>query len=116
MKMNKKEEWLEVQVPNKWENISLETVLTNKWQVPRGLLHELRMNKGVTLDSNIVSWNTALQTGQRLLIHLYKPESDNLIPEYMDVELVYEDDHLLIANKPPNYGYPSGRTPDKREL
>jgi len=100
MEMMKKGEWLDVHVPNEWKDIRIETLLTNTWQVPRGLLHELRTKKGVILDGKALPWNTVLQPGQRLSLHLFRPEEDQLVPDYMNIEPVYEDDHLLIVNKP----------------
>lgn len=100
MKMTKKGEWLEILIPEKWENKSIEAILVQVWKTPRNLLHQLRMEKGVNKNGEAVSWKTCLATGDRLQIHLFKDEEYGVQPEYIEIEPIFEDDHLLIVNKP----------------
>lgn len=100
MKMRKKGEWLEILIPATWENETIENILLQTWKFPRNQLHQLRMEKGVKQNGEAVSWKTALQTGDKLQIHLFKEEDYGVQPEYQEIEPVYEDDHLLIVNKP----------------
>lgn len=100
MKMTKKGEWLEILIPEKWGNKSIEVILAQVWKTPRSQLHQLRMEKGVKKNGEAVSWKTCLATGDRLQIHLFKDEEYGVQPEYIKIDPIFEDDHLLIVNKP----------------
>jgi 23S rRNA pseudouridine1911/1915/1917 synthase len=41
-----------------------------------------------------------MQPGDKIEITLPKPPPEKAKPEKMDLDVVYEDDHLLIVNKP----------------
>jgi 23S rRNA pseudouridine1911/1915/1917 synthase len=43
----------------------------------------------------------ALETGQRVRVTLPKPEPSSLEPESIPLSIVYEDDDLLVVDKPP---------------
>lgn len=100
MKMSKKGEWLEILIPAAWDNESIENILIQLWKISRNQLHQLRMEKGVKCNGEAVSWKTPLKSGNRIQIHLFKDEDYGVQPEYREIEPVYEDDHLLIVNKP----------------
>ncbi|WP_453990780.1 RluA family pseudouridine synthase [Bacillus nitroreducens] len=94
-------EWLEVSVPSSWEGKTIEDVLKNHWVVPKQMLHQLRMEKGTKLNGEFSPWNTPLKVNDRFQIHLFREEEFGVLPEFVpDLHILYEDDHLLIANKP----------------
>jgi 23S rRNA pseudouridine1911/1915/1917 synthase len=41
-----------------------------------------------------------LKAGDRVCIHIPEPEPLDLVPENIPLEILYEDEHLLIVNKP----------------
>ena len=45
METKKKGEWCEMTVPAKWNGISIESLLKIEWEIPKKLLHQLRMEK-----------------------------------------------------------------------
>ncbi|MBP1934594.1 RluA family pseudouridine synthase [Ammoniphilus resinae] len=96
----RKGEWLEIGIPQDWEGLTVEDLLKVKWNAPKGLVHQLRMEKGVRLNGDALSWKQPLQAGERIWIHLFTEEDFDVKPEPIDFAIVYEDDHLLIANKP----------------
>lgn len=103
MKTKKNNAWCEVFITEGQENQTIEAYLKNVWQFPKKLLHELRMEKGFKLNSEIKPWNTALSIGDKVEILLFKDEEYDVIPQKQELDICFEDDHLLIVNKP--YGY-----------
>lgn len=99
LKTGKQGEWLIVTVPTSWIGLTIEQMLKDKWQTPKTLQHQFRMNKSVKLNGEITPWNTSLKQDDRLHVQLFKEEEFGVEPEYMDIEVLYEDDHLLIVNK-----------------
>lgn len=94
-------EWFEVSVPSDWEGITIEDVLKNIWSMPKQMLHQLRMEKGAKLNGETMNWNTPLKQNDKLQVHLFVEEDYGVQPEYVeDLQILFEDDHLLIANKP----------------
>ena len=100
METKKKGEWCEITVPAKWNGISIESLLKIEWEIPKKLLHQLRMEKGVTVNGEQRRWNELLKEDEKLQVHMFMEEEYGVEPEYGELDVVYEDDHVLIVNKP----------------
>ncbi|EOW9526864.1 RluA family pseudouridine synthase [Bacillus cytotoxicus] len=100
MKTNKKGEWCEITVPSKWNGISIEFLLKEIWCVPKKILHQLRMEKSVIINKDQKRWSELLKEGDKLQVHMFIPEEYGVIPEFGELDVVFEDDHVLIVNKP----------------
>jgi len=90
----------ELTIPKSWNNRTIAEIFSDKWQVPKKLLHEWRMTKAVLLNGKHVPFSAELSSGDKLQISLFKEQDYGVEPTYIDVEILYEDDHLLVANKP----------------
>ncbi|HPC05959.1 MAG TPA: RluA family pseudouridine synthase [Anaerolineaceae bacterium] len=67
----------------------------------RSRLQALIKDGQVLIDGLVVSkMSTPVTQGQRVDITLPPPEPSELIPEHIPLDIVYEDEHLLIVNKP----------------
>ena len=100
MEMKRKGEWCEIVVPVKWSGISIDSLLKEEWGIPKKLLHQLRMNKGVVVNGEQKRWNELLQAGDKLQVQMFAEEEYGVQPEFGDLEVIFEDDHVLIVNKP----------------
>jgi len=58
------------------------------------------MNKAVAVNGDFLPWTTALREGDSLSIRLSTHENDQIIPSIHSLDVLFEDDHLLIVNKP----------------
>ncbi|MFD1360691.1 RluA family pseudouridine synthase [Lentibacillus salinarum] len=99
MNIIKKGEWAEVLIPSKWNAYTIESFLQKNWQVPKKLLHELRIKRGIKLNGDIVPWDAKLIPSKKLQVYMFPKEEYGLKPTFLDVDILYEDDHILIANK-----------------
>lgn len=68
----------------------------------RTRLHALMKEGLVTQGGKKLSPNDRLKPNQTVILHLPEPEKLELVPEQIDIEILYEDEHLLIVNKPPS--------------
>ncbi|MBY7123239.1 RluA family pseudouridine synthase [Bacillus sp. 16GRE42] len=100
METKKKGEWCEITVPVKWNGISIDSLLKIEWEIPKKLLHQLRMEKGITVNGEQKRWNELLKEGDKLQVHMFMEEEYDVEPQYGELDVVYEDDHVLIVNKP----------------
>ena len=100
MKTNRKGEWFELIVPSNWVGVTIEDLLRKKWGGPKKQIHLLRMEKAVLLNGIVPNWNTPLTKGDRLHIKFFENLDFGVIPVCYDLDILYEDDHLLVINKP----------------
>ncbi|CAM3782521.1 RluA family pseudouridine synthase [Mesobacillus thioparans] len=97
---NKRGNWFEITVPEEWEKHTLETLFKEVWKAPKKLVHTFRMEKSVLLNGQVPDWTLPLRKNERLSLELFTDEEPTFIPEYLDVEVIHEDDHLIVFNKP----------------
>lgn len=65
-------------------------------------IHELRMSQDVFLNHKSVAQNfqIILQKGDQLMFPFFIDETPDFIPEDIPIDIVYEDEFLLVVNKP----------------
>ncbi|MBM7694259.1 23S rRNA pseudouridine1911/1915/1917 synthase [Peribacillus deserti] len=98
IKTEKKGSSLHIWVPEKWAGYSVEQVFTEYWRVPKKMAHEWRMGKKVVLRGRPAVWSEILQKGDLLQVPLlYAEEKER--ETYMDIQVLYEDDHVIVVNK-----------------
>lgn len=100
MLTKKKGEWMELLVPEEWSGHTIEQILKGIWQVPKGPLHQLRMGKGVKINGEVYPWSKEVAAGDRFQVQLFPKEELGVVPSFIEFDILYEDDHLLIVNKP----------------
>lgn len=100
MEMKRKGEWLEITIPSTWENSTIDDLFRTIWQAPKKLIHSFRMNNMVKINDSQANWTSLLKRNDRLQIQLFSEEEFGVIPTYMDIDVLYEDDHLVVINKP----------------
>ncbi|MDQ0273629.1 RluA family pseudouridine synthase [Cytobacillus purgationiresistens] len=93
-------DWFEITVPKDWEGVTSEDLFKKFWKAPKTITHQMRMAKDVTLGGQPVNWSTPLAMGDKLQLRLFKEETVDINPYYYDLEVLFEDDHLAIFNKP----------------
>lgn len=82
--------------------------------VSRAQVQRLIRQGLVVLEGETVRPSTPVQPGMKVLVQIPAPASDTVAPEPIPLEVVYEDDDLLVVNKPagmvvhPAYGHRGG--------
>ena len=71
-----------------------------KYHFSRKQKHLLKMEKRITVNDQIVVHNITLHENDCICIDCFKEEEDNLTSYPYDLEILYEDDIILIVNKP----------------
>ena len=93
-------DWFELTLPPAWEGFSIEQILKDLWHSPKKQVHKMRMEKGVKVNGEIIPWTKPLKAGDKMQIQFFNDEEFGVIPAFIDVEVLYEDDHLIVLNKP----------------
>ncbi len=102
IKTSRKGEWLEIIIPEEWDGTSVQDLFRTIWNAPKKLTHSLRMEKGVRINGQGADWTVSLNQNDRLDIRLFSEQDFGIQPSYHDIAILYEDDHLLVVNKPSN--------------
>jgi 23S rRNA pseudouridine1911/1915/1917 synthase len=100
MKTRKIGERFDLVIPNDWKNVTIETILRNHWQAPKKLVHSMRMKGDVTVNGKLTSWTSPLLQGDILQIRLFKEVEYDVPPTYGELDVLFEDEHLIVVNKP----------------
>ena len=87
-------------VENKtYQNIN--QILSLEFKISTRLKNKLIRNKKITLNGNVVDTRTSINNGDKLVIDFnYSEDNSNIIPKEMPLDIIYEDDWLLVINKP----------------
>ena len=100
LKINKNDKYSNITVPNKWVGRTIEDLLKTELHVPKKMLHHWRMNKSLYYKEETLPWSVKVTPGDTLSIPIYE-EEDNPIPSLdLPLDILYEDEDILVINKP----------------
>jgi len=100
MKMDKSDIWFDLKIPEKWDKITVDQLFRKVWAAPKKIIHQFRMEKCVKVNGENAIWERPLQTGDFLQIALFQEEDFGVLPDAIEIDVLYEDEHLLVVNKP----------------
>lgn len=81
----------------------LDSFLTEKCpEMTRSLIQKQIENGNVTVNDKIYAKNYKLKNNDKIILLVPDPETMEAKPENIPLEIVYEDDDLLVVNKPKN--------------
>lgn len=68
--------------------------------ITRAMVQKLIENGSITVNGNTTKNNYKLKIGDCIEIALEEPQEANIVAENIALDIVYEDKHLLVVNKP----------------
>ena len=84
---------------NKYQNIN--KILKQEFHISSRLLHKLIAHKHIFLNNVITDTRNIVTSGDIVTVNLdFEEESENIISTQIDLNIIYEDDALLVLNKP----------------
>lgn len=87
------------------ENINND-IRIDKWiceqhqEISRSMLQKLLKDNQVTVNGKFVSKSYKISNGDVISLEIPEPVELDVLPENIPIEIVYEDDDLLVVNKP----------------
>jgi 23S rRNA pseudouridine1911/1915/1917 synthase len=102
LKTTRKGNWIEIITSKNWAGKTIEEIFRKEWGVPKKLTHLFRMEHKVLVNGNKSNWTLPLEIGDKILLNLFE-EVVPLMPldNFYDIQVLYEDDHVIVFNKPP---------------
>ncbi|HPZ42578.1 MAG TPA: RluA family pseudouridine synthase [Bacillota bacterium] len=92
---------LERQVTAAEAGLSIEQFLRNVLGFSRSMVRRLKRLSGVLLNGQPVILSRRLKAGDRISVALQFNEFTNVLPQPIPIDFVFEDEHILVVNKPP---------------
>lgn len=81
--------------------ITINQILQNELKISSRLLFKLIKNNKISLNENICDTRAIPDIGDIISIDFnYEEDNSNIIPTKMELNIIYEDDWLLVVNKP----------------
>lgn len=87
-----------VQLPESGQR--LDTFISKKTGITRSQIKKLIEKNNVLVNGKIKSQNYKIKAGELISINFPEEETEELIPEPIPLEILYEDDYLVVVNKP----------------
>ncbi len=84
---------------NKYKNIN--EILSLEFKISTRLKNKLIKKNMLFLNNTTCDTRAPVKVGDKLIIDFnYEEDNSNIVPNGMDLDIIYEDDWLLIVNKP----------------
>ena len=93
---------LEKCVDKAFDGIKIREYLKEEMGLSSRLIRGAALDKRILVNNNPVKMNYVLKENDNILINLIKKESQNIEPEKMELDIVYEDKDIIVVNKRPN--------------
>ena len=90
---------MEIKVLKHFENISIADFLLG-FHLSKPTIKTLEVNGKILLNGDVVSFDHKLLDGDKLVINF--DEKQNIIPYNYSIEVLYEDEYIVVVNKPSN--------------
>ncbi|WP_026565942.1 RluA family pseudouridine synthase [Bacillus sp. UNC41MFS5] len=94
-------EWFQIDVPLEWNGKTIEDIFRHVWEAPKKLTHTFRMENKVKVNEERANWTNPLVKGSKLQLKLFEDEKIEIPANYIDIDVLFEDEHVLVINKPP---------------
>ncbi|WP_455660986.1 RluA family pseudouridine synthase [Pradoshia sp.] len=100
LKINKIDKYANITIPPNWNGRTIEDLLKKELHVPKKMLHHWRMNKSLYYKEETLPWSVKVMPGDTLSIPIYEEEDNSVPPFDLPLSILYEDDDILVINKP----------------
>lgn len=92
-----------ITLPLNFSEMSIQDLLENKWFVPRKIRHFIRTRKGILVNGEARPFHSLVKAGDTITIMLEMsdyPKRAIRLGNASRIDVLYEDEHLIIVNKP----------------
>ena len=93
---------LEKSVEKSFEGRKIREYLKEEMKLSSRFIRGAAMDKRILVNNTPVRMNYVLKENDNISISLNKKESQNIEPEKIDIDIVYEDSEIIVVNKGPN--------------
>ena len=85
------------------DNLRIDKFLADKLEgITRSRIQKLIEEGNITVDGKSVKTNHKLKVGEKVEVCMPEAQQTDILAEEIPLDIVYEDEHLLVVNKPQN--------------
>ncbi|MGV3025418.1 RluA family pseudouridine synthase [Clostridium thermobutyricum] len=92
---------LERIVDEKYDGCKIREFLKEEMELSSRLIRKSALDKKILVNNEWVKMNFKIKKGDNIKVILNRKETQDIAPEDIDIEVVYEDSNLLVVNKKP---------------
>lgn len=82
---------------------TIKNILKEEFNISDRLILKLKTNKKILLNNNTACVNDLVKLNDKINIIIdFNEDNSNIVPTKMDLNIVYEDEAMLIIDKPAN--------------
>ncbi len=96
------EKKIELKIENVLEEKTVGYILKNYLKLSGNAITKLKHNKGIFLNKENVRTNKIVKAEDELLLIFNDNPSESIAPENIPLDILYEDEDVLLVNKPKN--------------
>lgn len=90
-------------VDNSHAGKAVKTILKHELEISERLIKKLKYDGKILCNSAPVFVNAIVQAGDVIEVNIeFTEECDEVVPEEIEIDILYEDDYLIALNKQPN--------------
>ena len=95
------EEKIKVTVSEEMDGLRLDQFLSEQLTYSRSYLQKIIKNEKVLINGNLVTKaKVPVRINDEIVLTIPAPQKPEILPEKMDLDILYEDEDLLVVNKP----------------
>lgn len=101
-------------VEEDYADIKLREYLKNKLNLSTRFINDTARSRRIQVNKKCEKLNYILKPDDKIEIDVKKEESQNIEPQKIELDIVYEDEDIIVVNKPPGIVvHPTKSYPDK---
>ncbi|GIM29223.1 pseudouridine synthase [Clostridium polyendosporum] len=93
--------YLREKIPTEYDGRKIRDFLKEKLNLSTRLIRGAALDKRIKVNGAAVKMNFILKENDNIEIKVSKDESQNIKPEKINLDIVYEDEDILVLNKKP---------------
>lgn len=96
-----KSNFLEIEVKEDLPKVKLRDYLKYNHDLSTRLIKKAGMEKRILVNEEIKKLNYIVTKGDYIKIDLNREENQNIDPQNIPIDIIYEDEDIIVVNKPP---------------
>ncbi|MDD4169221.1 MAG: RluA family pseudouridine synthase [Desulfotomaculaceae bacterium] len=93
---------IEFRVKNDDDNQKVSHILKNHLKFSRGEIRKIKRCGGLMVNEQTVCLNTLVKEGDLIRVNFQEDDVQPVIPQDIPLDILFEDNHVLVVNKPAN--------------
>ncbi len=95
-------ELMKIMITNQWDNMMIKEVLFDHFQFSSKSLTKIKISNGIFLNDKSAFITNRVKSGDVLTLFIPIEKSEDILPQPIPIDIRYEDQDIVIINKPPN--------------